>query len=317
MKIISHKHNFWLGGILILLIAGGAVFLLLPEWPKIQQTLTDIPIGSLLLLSLISIPMFIFRTEAWRVAIHSTDKLTARKPLYLSATVGFAVANVNGLAGIGAQLAALRRLSPNNSPTAAQLATLAVPVLWIEAMLCFLLLGVSATIFNLSIYLFPLILLVLFIGLYFMRRLERKSERIAALKGLAVIKNNKHLLLTTFFLSCFFATEIFRLYLALKIVGLNPSLFLIIAAFVSISVIGTLPIGAAATPTALVAIFSSSDLALAASAGLAFSVTLIITSCLMALIALPWLIFKAPLDLDKVIHEGFEFPQQVLHKTNP
>jgi uncharacterized membrane protein YbhN (UPF0104 family) len=315
LKIISHKNSFYLGGILVLLLVIASVFLLLPEWPKIQKTLIEIPVGSLVLLSLVTIPMFALRTEAWRIAIHSTSKLTARKPLYLSATIGFAVANINGLAGIGAQLAALRRLSPNTSPTAAQLATLAVPVLWIEAMLCFLLLGISATFFNFSIYWFPLILAGLFVGLYFMRRLEKKSEKVAALKGLAVIKNNKQLLLTALLLGGYFIAEIFRLWLALKIVGLHPSLFLVVAAFVSISIIGTLPIGAAATPTALVAIFSSTDLALAASAGLAFSATLIITSCLLALIALPWLVFKAP--LDEIIHEGFEFPQQVLHKTNP
>lgn len=282
-------------GFAALLAAGLLLALIL--WPRrseIAQALESAPIIDLLLIASLLIPALFCRLEAWRLIVQEAQgQKIERRPVFVSSLVGMAVNNLNIVLGFSAQIALLRRLAPERSPSAAQLAATAGPLLWIEGSLALILLCLAATTLEIPVLALIGLAALAVVGFCLMLRLERRSERLLAMRGLAALRKPRLLALVGGLMAANFTIQLLRLGLALNAVGLEAQPFMVVAAFVAIGLLGLLPIGMLSGPGALVAIFGAQNLALAGAAGLVFSVTGALTVIALSLLCLPLIISES------------------------
>ena len=290
MSEFKRRRSLLLGclGTVTALVA--IALILWPHHQEISQGLDQVSPSDFLVVCLLLLPSLLLRAEAWQIILHNARGALPRRSLYAAFACNLAVNNINAVAGLATQIAVLRRLEPERAPSATQLAAAALPMFWVEGSLAVLILFISASTLDLS----PLLLVGLglgaFLGLWGMRFLEKRTQQRAALQGLAIVSRPWELFKVGILMAFSFLFQLLRLAFALHAVGLSPDPFLVTAAFVGGGALGLLPIGAASAPAALIAVYSTHDLALAAVAGIVTAASVLLVSVLLALWFLPLLL---------------------------
>jgi len=268
----------------------GILYLIHSNAHQVGIGLHRVSLTAFILLCLTLVPSLLLRAEIWYHVLSSTGVRPPRKAVYTAASYSFAVNNINTVLGAATKIALLRRLAPTSSPTISQQAAAELPLAWIEASLAAVLIAATAATLDLPIWLAPLIILLTIGFLFFLRIWERRSERYATAKGLAIVSSPRQLFLTVALMACTYLIQLARMALVLHAVGITPQPFLVASAFVAGGILGTLPIGPSSNPAALAAVYSAHDVALALAAGVVLTVVSVFTTFLLALLLSPRLI---------------------------
>jgi hypothetical protein len=212
------------------------------------------------------------RSEAWHVSIQAAGGTVERRVLYRASSMGVLGGLLNAQVAVAARIGALRRSSPDTSPSVSTLVAAEFPILAVEAMLAAL--ASFTLIAPLGFpWWAPLICLAavgaLSAGL---RHLALRKGR-ELWKGLAVLRSlHGGGRVVAFVLMAVFA-QIFRNWLLLHAVGVHASFLDSIAVLIALVALAQLPVGPSVGAAAAVLILGSNGVAAAAAAGVLLTVT--------------------------------------------
>ena len=267
-----------------------AFYLLRGHAPEIAQALSDASWYGFLVLVSIMLPAMAVRLTAWDLALKAAGGTAPRRYTWpISLIAGFAGA-LNPSFSFATRLELFRRLRPPGHIPLSRLFAVDMAMLVLEASLAVGLLVATGW----SLALHPLILvgvvaavIALHWGLHHLSRLH--LERIPALEGLTLLRRRHLLIRGAGLMAIVYGLQIGRLWACLAMVGIAVTPFEAALAFVAIGVIGVIPLGPTAGPTALALVFGSQDLAAAVAAGVLYAASGLCALAGLALGAAVWL----------------------------
>jgi hypothetical protein len=215
------------------------------------------------------------RCEAWRVAVSSVaDAAPCRMRVHAAAGAGYAAGALQGASTAPVRALTLRRLAPEDSPSAKQLVAAEAPVFVVEAALLALVLAAAVSAAPIAPSWAPVALIgASFAAFGGMRALARRAGDGGWGAGLRVLYDIRRRGPMVALLVATTALGLLRAWIVLVGFGLPSGPTAVALAFISLGVFGLLPIGPGSTPAALLAVFGAADPTAAAAAGIAISAT--------------------------------------------
>lgn len=273
---------------LILTVVGAAalVYFLAPYHRDISGALNRASIGSLAVLTGLSLSGLVLRTEVWGVALAAANRRPSRAELHAANGGTFVVSLANHYVAPWVKMWLLRRMEGERAPGLLQLVTIDVASTILEALLAAALVIFATLRLSLAWWI-PVLLIggavALLIAAIFLRR--RFSEH-PAVQGLNVLMRSAYRWRFLTLLAVVFAVQIVRTWLSLHVVGLHLPLSDGVLVFVTTGVLGALPTGLTAAPTtASLIVVGSRGIGAAAGSGVLVTVSLFAATLIYGVLA--------------------------------
>ena len=211
------------------------------------------------------------RSEAWRVVLSAVNRRAIERPaLHLACAGTYLAGSFESHLGLVVRIALLRRLAPASAPPIVEMALADIPVFGCEAIVASLALVVAAPAVGLpweSVAIAPVVVAGL---MYLAASAHGRYPENRLLRGLAVLGDPHLRARLACLVGAMSALMLLRTWLVLGALGLPHTYPATALVFVAFGVIGLLPIGPAAGPSAaLVALGAGHNAATVAAAGLA------------------------------------------------
>ena len=242
--------------------------------------------GALAGLTALSLLGLALRTEAWRVALAAADVRRPRSDLHAANAGTFLVSLANHYLGPWAKMWLLRRMEGEGATQIAQLFAVDVASTMLEAFAAAGLVVFATLEFSLSWWL-PVLVIGGSLGLLAAAvMLRRRFPEHPAVQGLSVLLRTGYRGRVLGLLALVFAIQILRTWLSLRVVGLHVDVADGMLVFVVTGLLGALPSGIAAAPTAAsLLVVGSHGVGRAAGAGVLSTVALFAATLIYCAIA--------------------------------
>lgn len=263
-------------------------YLVVAHREDMGATLAALPLASLAALLGLQVGVFFLRAEVWRTCSNEANGRVPGTHAHAGSGANFLFNNVNHALGPAARVAFLRRHLGREAPPASQVIAADAPGGLLDALLSVVLLLVASFTLGLDLWI-PIvagIAVVLLVPAAYLLRAKLGRRKVA--RALDVLVRPQSLVKVVLFMAVVYAVQVFRTWLILDVVGLEPSLFAAALVFVGTGLLGFLPVGPSAGAGASLAIFGSAGVAAATTAGLALSLTAIagaLAYCVLAAVA--------------------------------
>jgi uncharacterized membrane protein YbhN (UPF0104 family) len=220
----------------------------------------------------LQIVALVARSEAWHITIEAAGGTVPRRVLYRASSMQVLGSMINGQLGVAARIAALRRSSPEISPSVPTLVAAEFPILAVEAALAALSSFTLIAPLGIAWWLPLIAIAVIALASGGLRHLAQHTGR-QLWSGLAVLRSLRGGgRVIAFVLLAVFA-QIFRNWMLLRAVGVDASFLDAIAVLIAVVTLGQLPLGPGAGAAAAVLILGSNGVAAAAAAGVLLTAT--------------------------------------------
>lgn len=268
------------------------VILLLPHRSSISTALANAPAGTVTLLTLLSLVALALRTETWRVALNAAGRHPPRADLHAANGGAFVVGVVNHYVAMWVKIWLLRRMEGERAARLLQLVAVDFAGLILEVIAVTGLVIYAA--FHVAVaWWVPVLMLLGAAAMVFLALvLRRRYPDHHAVQGLSVLLRGSYGWRVVALLALVFAAQILRTWLALRAVGLDLPISYGVLVFVVTGVLGALPSGIAAAPTAAsLIVLSSHGVGAAAGSGVLVTASLLLATVLYgaAAAAIFWL----------------------------
>jgi hypothetical protein len=272
-----------------LLGVGLLAYLLAPHAADIRKATSEASFATLAWLTVLSALALALRTEMWKVALRAAGHDLPRPHLHAANGGTFLVSLVNHYVGPAVKIWALRRMRSESDPKVGQLVVVDLASVALEIMVAALLVIFAAFAVDLAWWV-PVLFTVAALGLVVVAwATHRRWEHHPAVQGLNVLLHGYYRNRLLVLLIGVFVSQILRTWIALEAVGLDAGFGSATLIFVLTAVLGMLPTGLAAAPTAAsVLVFGSDGVGAAAASGVLVTVSLFLATIVYTLVTLAW-----------------------------
>jgi uncharacterized membrane protein YbhN (UPF0104 family) len=265
-----HQKGILVGG--SILTAGIILALLWGRRHEFATAITDVPLGILLVTSLLQVLGLVGRSESWHQAVKGAGAQVSRRVLFRASAMQVLGSIINGQLGVAMRIAALRRSAPEVTPKIPTLVAAEFPIVAVELMFAalasFTLVGPLGIPWWSPLAAFAVAALL---G-WWMQRLSHKSTH-DLWSGLTVLRQPRGAAMLTGALFASIMCQVVRNWMLLRAVGVDASIWDGAAVLIAVATLAQLPTGPAAGAAAAVLILGSDGVAAAAAAGVLTTVT--------------------------------------------
>lgn len=284
----SSSLRRWVLPVLLALVGIAAlVYFLAPYRSAIHTALNRSSIETLVAITALSLVALPLRTEVWRSGLAAADRHPPRSDLHAVNSASLTVGLANHYAAPAVKWWLMRKLEGERAVYLLKLATVDLGTTVIEGFLAGALV-VFAT-FSVSLdWWLPVLVLAGATGLLLLAIIAwRRHPEHPVVQGLGVLMRPRYRWEVLFLVAAVFTAQIVRTWLALRAVGVPIDLGDALLVFVLTGVLGFLPSGVTAAPTAAsLIVLGSRGVGKAAASGILVTGSLAVATLLYALLAL-------------------------------
>lgn len=263
-------------------------YLLEPHAADIRKATREASIATIAWLTLLSALALALRTEMWKVALRAAGHDLPRAQLHVANGGTFLVSLVNAYVGPAVKIWALRKMRPESAGVG-QLVVVDLASVALEIMVAALLVIFAFFAIDLAWWI-PVVFVAGAVGLAIVAVVtHRRWESHPSVQGLNVLMHGYYRWRLLALLAGVFVSQILRTWIALEAVGIDAGFGSATLIFVLTAVLGMLPTGLAAAPTAAsVLVFGRDGVGAAAASGVLVTVSLFLATILYMLFTLAW-----------------------------
>jgi hypothetical protein len=268
-----------------LLIVAVIVYVVATHGHDIVETSRRLKPSELIAITALALVTLICRTEALVVCLDAMPSVRPRRvDLHSANSLTFLAGTINHYLQAVVRGALVKRVDPARAPTIPQMVVVDTATGLIEAIVVAVLIVVSTATLHLAWWVPALIVAAGLAGVAVVVIARRRFGHHQLLRGLDVFSDSRRTVIVALLMIVVIVCQVIRALIVLRAVGLHPSLLQAVATFVAGGVLSTLFAGpGAGTAGGPLLVFGHRHLALAATAGLALSITLLIAGILYVL----------------------------------
>lgn len=275
-------------------IVGVLAYVLVTQWHGIETAVKRTTFDQLALVTALALVTLLARTEAVVACLTAMGNRPERTDIHAANSLTFLAATINHYVSSIVRGALVKRLDRERAPTIPQMMMVDASTTLIEGLLVLVLILASAESLHIAWWL-PVLALLAGIGaLLAALTVRRRFSRIQVLRGLDVLAHSRQRINVGACMVIVIACQVARTLVALRAVGLHPSLLQAVATFVAAGVLSSLLAGpGAGTAGAPLLVFGHKSLATAAAAGLLLSITAILAGAVYAIFGGPVFLLRS------------------------
>jgi uncharacterized membrane protein YbhN (UPF0104 family) len=237
---------------LLITLAGivALVYFLAPYRSQVRTAVDRASLGSLLAMTALSLVALALRTEVWRAGLAAAGRRPPRSDLHAANAATMLTALANHYIAPGVKMWLLRKMEGERAAYLLKLVTIDIATAVLEAFLAGVLVVIAA--FSVALQWWIPVLLLSGAGIATLVALVawRRHPEHPVVEGFSVLMRPRYRWQVLILLSLVFGAQIVRAWLSLRTVGVPIGLGDAMLVFVLTGVLGVLPSGVTAAPTA-------------------------------------------------------------------
>ena len=232
--------------------------------------------GSLVLIVALSVASLLLRTEMWGVSLSAARHKTRRSHLHAANAATYLAALASYYAGSWVRIFVLRKIKGPRAAKIIKLLTVDVAATILEGLFASALIIFAAFYLGLEWWIPVALTGGAMLALAVAVAAHKRYKNHPAIAGLGLLMRPDYRGKAILIITLVFVSQILRVYVALHIVGIHPTILNATLIFVTTGILGLLPSGIAAAPTAAsILVLGHKGVGVAAAAGVFLSSSLV------------------------------------------